>query len=115
MGSTKVASGERFARMERKDLHQRLFALFTEKPYWSITALKATLQQPDTWLREVLKDVAVLNREGQYANMWELKEDWKDAGGGDSKPAVDEGDKGQDDSSDEEESEDEDDFEVVPV
>ncbi|CAK9787439.1 Rap30/74 interaction domain-containing protein [Cutaneotrichosporon oleaginosum] len=118
VGSAKVASGERFARMERRDLQHRLFQLFNEKPYWSITALKATLQQPDTWLREVLKDVAVLIRDGQYANMWELNESWKDVGGGDTKPSVD-GAKEDEDSSeeedDEEDEEDEDDFEVVPV
>jgi transcription initiation factor TFIIF subunit beta len=101
--------------MERRDLQQRLFQLFNEKPYWSITALKATLQQPDTWLREVLKDVAVLNREGQYANMWELSENWKDVGGGDSKPAVDKEDEDSSDEEEEEEEEDEDDLEVVPV
>ncbi|BEI84495.1 hypothetical protein CcaverHIS002_0410990 [Cutaneotrichosporon cavernicola] len=114
MGSAKVGSGERFARMERKELNQRLFQLFGEKPYWSITALKATLQQPDTWLREVLKDVAVLNREGQYANMWELKDNWKDAEG-DTKPTVDDVDKAEDDSDEEEESDDEDELEQVDV
>lgn len=111
MGSDRVAPGERFARLERHELTDRLFALFNEKPYWSITALKATLQQPDTWLREVLKDVATLIREGKYANMWELKENWKDTGG-DVKPDT----KGEDDDeSDEEDEDDEDDLELVEV
>lgn len=96
--------------MERHELTDRLFALFNEKPYWSITALKATLQQPDTWLREVLKDVATLIREGKYANMWELKENWKEAGG-DTKPDVKDGE----DESDEEEEDEDDDLELVEV
>lgn len=106
----KVNPGERFARLERHELIERLFALFKDKPYWSITALKATLQQPDTWLREVLKEVAVLIREGKYANMWELQENWKEAGG-DTKPDVKDGD--DDDESDDEEEDDEDDLEEV--
>ncbi|TXT13090.1 hypothetical protein VHUM_01491 [Vanrija humicola] len=105
--ASRVAPGERYARLERGELTDRLFALFSEKPYWSITALKATLQQPDAWLREVLKEVAVLIKEGQYANMWELKDNWKEAGK--SEPGV----KGEEDDDEEDDDDDEDDFEVV--
>jgi transcription initiation factor TFIIF subunit beta len=114
LGQARVAPGERFARLERHELTDRLFALFNDKPYWSISALKATLQQPDAWLREVLKDVASLIKEGQYANMWELKENWKDMAGGDAKPDIG-GDGGEDDddSAEEIESEDEDMEEVL--
>lgn len=108
-GSSRLPTGERFARLERGELTDRLFSLFSDKPYWSITALKATLQQPDAWLREVLKDVAVLIKEGQYANMWELKDTWKESGG-DSKPDI-----GKDEEESSEEEEDEDDLELVEV
>lgn len=111
LGSARVAPGERFARLERHELTDRLFALFSDKPYWSISALKATLQQPDAWLREVLRDVAVMIKEGQYANMWELKENWKDAGG-DTKPDVKDEDE---EDSDEESDDDDDDLELVEV
>lgn len=113
LGAARVAPGERFARLERNELIDRLFALFTEKPYWSITALKQTLKQPDAWLREVLKDVASLIKEGQYANMWELKENWKDVnvGGADSKAKLEK----MEAEEEEEEDDDEDDFEVVDV
>lgn len=36
--------------------------------------LKQELSQPDVWLREVLRDVAVQVKEGPYRDMWELKE-----------------------------------------
>ncbi|KAL1407382.1 hypothetical protein Q8F55_006804 [Vanrija albida] len=104
----RVAPGERFARLERHELTDRLFALFSDKPYWSLKALKATLQQPDAWLREVLQSVAELIKEGQYANMWELKDTWKDVGK--SEPGV-KGEGGEE----EDEDDDEDDFEEVEV
>jgi transcription initiation factor TFIIF subunit beta len=47
------------------------------KRYWGITALKATLKQPDAWLREVLAEVAQTVKTGEYINMWELKPQWK--------------------------------------
>ena len=72
-----MTAGERFARLDRPELTDRLFALFSDKPYWGIPALKASLKQPDAWLREVLKDVAEPIKEGTYANMWALKEGWR--------------------------------------
>ncbi|KAK6909216.1 hypothetical protein I203_103233 [Kwoniella mangroviensis CBS 8507] len=133
ISSAKTNNGERHARLERHELTDRIFALFKEKPYWGIPALKATLKQPDGWLREVLRDVAEQIREGKYVNMWQLKKTWR--GGGDSqgkvedtegkgeedvKPGVidnedgdenmNEVDEGEDDDDDED---DEDDFEEV--
>ena len=72
-----MTAGERFVRLDRHDLTDRLFSLFSEKPYWGIPALKSTLKQPDVWLREVLKDVAEPIKEGQYTNMWALKDAWR--------------------------------------
>lgn len=95
--------------MERGELTDRLFALFSDKQYWSITALKATLQQPDAWLRDVLKEVAVLIKEGQYANMWQLKDNWKDVGK--SEPGV----KPEEEDDDDDEEEDDDDLELIEV
>lgn len=121
--SANANSGERHARLERHELIDRIFTLFREKPYWGIPALKATLKQPDQWLREVLKDVAVQIREGQYVNMWELKKGWKDDGGaavkqdneGGEGEEEGEGDRKPDigDEDDDDEDFDEDDFEEV--
>lgn len=60
----------------------------------------------------MLKDVASLIKEGQYANMWELKENWKDIppAASDSKAKLE---KLEDNEEDEEDDEDEDDFEIV--
>ncbi|KAK8853492.1 hypothetical protein IAR55_004199 [Kwoniella newhampshirensis] len=121
--SDKSNPGERFARLERHELIDRIFACFREKPYWGIPALKTTLKQPDSWLREVLRDVAVQIKEGQYMNMWELKRGWKEGGGG----GVGEGEREQDrelkdekpdleamrDDGEDDDQDDEDDFEEV--
>ncbi|WWD19926.1 hypothetical protein CI109_104398 [Kwoniella shandongensis] len=121
--SDKPNPGERFARLERHELIDRIFACFREKPYWGIPALKTTLKQPDSWLREVLRDVAVQIKEGQYMNMWELKRGWKEGGGGGGEQAEGggegEGDQKpdlealRDQNDDEDEDDDEDDFEEV--
>jgi transcription initiation factor TFIIF subunit beta len=66
--------------MERSELTDRMFALFNEKPYWAITALRETLKQPDAWLREVLRDIADPVLEGSYKNMWKLKDSWEAVG-----------------------------------
>ncbi|ORX40490.1 transcription initiation factor IIF, beta subunit-domain-containing protein [Kockovaella imperatae] len=79
LGNRNGPTGEKFVRLERKDLTDKLFALFSEKPYWSITALRQTLQQPDIWVREVLKDIADQVTQGVYINLWKLKDIWKDA------------------------------------
>lgn len=63
--------------MDEVQLTSRLFQCFNDKPYWGIPALKALLQQPDFWLREVLKKVADQIKEGPYVNMWKLKDSWK--------------------------------------
>lgn len=101
VAGTGKGTGERNARMDKGELTDRLFALFSDKPYWTMTGLKAHLQQPDTWLREVLSDVAVQNREGRYANMWQLKEDWKE--------------EAKDEAKDEEEDDDDSDLEEVQL
>ncbi|ODO08435.1 transcription initiation factor TFIIF subunit beta [Cryptococcus wingfieldii CBS 7118] len=71
-------SGERFARLERHELTDRIFHCFRDHPYWSLTSLKQTLEQPEAWLREVLKDVSEQVKDGQYQGYWQLKAVWKE-------------------------------------
>ncbi|WVQ94984.1 hypothetical protein IAU59_002076 [Kwoniella sp. CBS 9459] len=133
--SAKQHTGERHARLERHELTDRIFGLFKEKPYWGIPALKSVLKQPDSWLREVLRDVAEQIKEGRYMNMWQLKKSWRDglgrvedaasAGGTPTAADSDEGEAGDrdrkpdiaselgGDNEDDEEDDDEDDFEEV--
>ncbi|KAF7324874.1 hypothetical protein MKEN_00529500 [Mycena kentingensis (nom. inval.)] len=76
----KAAKGqfERMARIPRNQLLDLIFKLFHEQPHWGIKPLRERTQQPEAYLKEVLSEVAFLNRAGEHASMWELKETFKD-------------------------------------
>lgn len=104
--------------MERHELTDRIFQCFRDHPYWALGALKQTLEQPDAWLREVLRDVAEQVKEGQYQGYWQLKPVWREDAwkGGENGESVksevkEEGDVKPD--IDEDDDEDEDDLEEV--
>jgi len=46
---------------------------FEEFPYWAIKGLRAKVQQPEAYLREVLMEIADYHRVGPYASLWSLK------------------------------------------
>ena len=68
------------ARMPRNQLLDQLFALFRETPRWSIRPLREKTQQPEAYLKEVLGEIAFLNKSGEHNGLWELKEVFKDDG-----------------------------------
>ena len=101
-------------RGDRTELTNRLFTLFREKPYWGIRALRAVVEQPEGWIREVLEDIADLIRDGQYSGLYRLKDIWREEGGvkrEDGEGGEVEGDVDMED--DDEDEDDEDDFEEV--
>lgn len=59
-------------------------------------ALRQKLQQPDSYLRQVLEEVAVLHKSGRFANHYGLNDAYKDKAGNEAKEeaaeAVDDGD-----------------------
>ncbi|EIE27582.1 winged helix DNA-binding domain-containing protein [Coccomyxa subellipsoidea C-169] len=72
---------ERRARMEKDDLENLLFRLFERQSRWNFIQLQKETDQPAVWLKEVLGEVAVLNKRGPNANLWELKKEYRAAGG----------------------------------
>jgi transcription initiation factor TFIIF subunit beta len=60
---------------------EKLFSLFSSKPYWSIIPLRETLKQPDAWIRECLAEIAVQITEGTYAHQWKLMDVYIGGGG----------------------------------
>ncbi|KAF7288158.1 hypothetical protein HMN09_01422300 [Mycena chlorophos] len=70
---------ERMARIPRNQLLDLIFGLFREQEHWGIKPLRERTQQPEAYLKEVLSEVAFLNRAGEHASMWELKETYKDS------------------------------------
>ncbi|KAG1750285.1 transcription initiation factor IIF, beta subunit-domain-containing protein [Suillus lakei] len=47
---------------------------FASNPRWSIKPLRERTQQPEAYLKEVLLDIATLNRSGEFNGMWELND-----------------------------------------
>ena len=87
----------------------RLFHLFVDKPYWSITGLREELKQPDAWLREVLQDIAEMVAAGVYKGNWKLKPEYEGMDG----IKGDKGDEEEEEEDDEDDDEDEEEMEEV--
>ncbi|KAJ7250571.1 transcription initiation factor IIF, beta subunit-domain-containing protein [Mycena rebaudengoi] len=69
---------ERMARIPRNQLLDLIFQLFRDQPRWGIKPLRERTQQPEVYLKEVLSEVAFLNKTGEFSSLWELKEMYKD-------------------------------------
>lgn len=67
---------EKFARMPRTDLLQRLFALFERYKYYQFQTLRQQTEQPEPYLREVLSSIAQMERKGTYAGYWALRPEY---------------------------------------
>jgi transcription initiation factor TFIIF subunit beta len=80
-GATSKAKGQdmKTARMPKNDLLDCLAACFKKYSYWSMKALRAELQQPEAYLREVLDEIADLPKSGRFAMHWKLKASFQDA------------------------------------
>lgn len=84
------------ARIPKNQLLDLIFDCFRQYQYWSMKALRQKLQQPDSYLRQVLEEVAVLHKSGRFANHYGLNDAYKDKAGSEAKEeaaeAVDDGD-----------------------
>ena len=67
---------ERMARMAKNDLLDALFHHFRQKPHWPIKELRQRVQQPEAYLREVLNEIAILERSGPNNGMYRLTENY---------------------------------------
>lgn len=67
----------RTARMERQDLVRLLLDCFKEHRIWGLRDLKVRVQQPEQYLREVLSDIAIMHKQGDFNGKWEIKEQYK--------------------------------------
>jgi len=64
-------------RMEREALIDKLFTMFSQKERIMFSEAKRYTNQPESYLREVLNEVAYQNTSGKYRNLWELKSEFK--------------------------------------
>ncbi|PVU90070.1 hypothetical protein BB561_005037 [Smittium simulii] len=63
----------RTERMPRNELIDMLFGAFEKYQYWTFKGLVEYSRQPSTFLKEVLSDIAILNKRGPYSSMYSLK------------------------------------------
>ncbi|KFA64431.1 hypothetical protein S40285_01045 [Stachybotrys chlorohalonatus IBT 40285] len=90
------------ARIPKDQLLDLIFDCFRQYQYWSMKALRQRTQQPDSYLRSVLEEVAVLNKSGSFANHYCLNEAYREQAGNESKEAAAEAvDDGADDEGEE--------------
>lgn len=66
--------------MPRNQLLDELFRHFQERERWSIKVLRDRTQQPEAYLKEVLGEIADLNRSGEFNGTWELKPNFRGEG-----------------------------------
>ncbi|KAI9765705.1 MAG: hypothetical protein M1835_007329 [Candelina submexicana] len=68
---------QKATRMPQNELLDRIYACFQKYNYWSLKALKAELNQPEAWLKEVLEPIAQLVRSGSFAMTYMLNPESK--------------------------------------
>lgn len=64
-------------RMSEGDLQSRLFTCFQEHEYWTMKAFRAKLVQPEAFLKQILEEIAVMNKTGPFSGKWSLKPEYK--------------------------------------
>lgn len=63
--------------MEKPELIDRLLELFRQHRIWGLRDLKARVSQPESYLREVLDEIAFMWKQGDFNGKWELKNEYK--------------------------------------
>ncbi|KAF9040395.1 hypothetical protein BDZ89DRAFT_981555 [Hymenopellis radicata] len=71
---------ERMARMPRNQLLDLIFQHFRDPTRWAIRDLRDKVEQPLTFLKETLSEVAFLHKSGEYTGLYELKDIYKEEG-----------------------------------
>ncbi|KAJ3164539.1 hypothetical protein HDU88_005185 [Geranomyces variabilis] len=85
----KTPQQDKKERLDKQDLINLIFTAFEKYAHWNFKGLADRTQQPLAWLKEVLNEVAVLNRRGPYVGLYELKPEFKGSTGGGSASAPD--------------------------
>ncbi|PVU89584.1 hypothetical protein BB559_005029 [Furculomyces boomerangus] len=72
-------SDSRMERIPRNELLDLLFTAFEKYTYWTFKGLVEYTKQPSPFLKEVLNDIAILNKRGPYSSMYNLKSEFRNA------------------------------------
>ncbi|CAG8519722.1 9345_t:CDS:2 [Acaulospora colombiana] len=72
----KVTMEQKTTRMPRNDLLDLLFDAFSRYMYWTFRGLKDYAKQPESYLKEILSEIAILDKKGPYNNCYHLKPEY---------------------------------------
>ncbi|KAL8772331.1 MAG: hypothetical protein Q9209_002543 [Squamulea sp. 1 TL-2023] len=67
------------ARIPKNELKDLIFGCFKRYANWPIRVMRNQLEQPETYLKEVLEEIAVMARSGSFANTWQLRPEYKES------------------------------------
>ena len=71
-----AAKDNRAARVPRDVLIDKLLELFKEHKIWGLRDMKARVNQPEAYLREVLTQIARMHKHGDFNGKWQLNEEY---------------------------------------
>ena len=54
-----------------------MFDGFTKYEHWTLKNLTDHTHQPQMWLKEILADIAILNKRGPYVGTYQLKPEFR--------------------------------------
>jgi len=68
---------EKRERLPREELISLLFSLYEEYEYWNFQGLIERTNQPQSHLKEVLSEIAQIEKRGHFNGTWRLKEEYR--------------------------------------
>lgn len=72
----KVPIDQKTTRMPKNELIDLLFGAFEKYAYWTLRGLKDYAKQPESYLKDVLNEIAILDKRGPYNNCYHLKPEY---------------------------------------
>ncbi|PKB98987.1 hypothetical protein RhiirA5_250110, partial [Rhizophagus irregularis] len=72
----KVSINQKTTRMPKNELIDLLFGAFEKYTYWTLRGLKDYAKQPESYLKDVLNEIAILDKRGSYNNCYHLKPEY---------------------------------------
>ncbi|CAG8813330.1 4028_t:CDS:2 [Gigaspora margarita] len=72
----KVTMEQKTTRIPKNELIDSLFGAFEKFAYWTFKGLKDYVKQPESYLKEVLNEIAILDKKGHYNNCYHLKPEY---------------------------------------
>ncbi|OZJ01846.1 hypothetical protein BZG36_04941 [Bifiguratus adelaidae] len=73
----KATTETKATRMPRNELMDILFEAFEKYPYWTFKGIVEHTKQPASYLKDVLAEIAILNKRGPYTSMYQLKPEFR--------------------------------------